>query len=692
MNHIIPTLLVLLSTAGGLVTAAETASPFFPLAGTLAENPYAQAALAKIPGILKAAVPEPGVAGVQQAMPKYTDLKRYADQTQLLVWAWLCPGTPHHQAPAVLAKIVARLDLLSTAQPGGTYFPLYPGKKDNHYNLFLLESFGVSAAALVHGAVAHLPSASVARWKEAMRVGLAYQAENPAGHQLDGEYGVIPNVDLRYLNALAAGIRLLGDVGDYRATSESLLTATEGHLLPDGAFHYFGGENECFSYHESNLRDLARYHVLMGSAKAKELIVRSRNYYPLSIAPGGVIEYTTAPSWKAMWNASGKTVGPQIVAHYADDAVNRGIAREEEARNPGYPEAYLSDLLIGMGCWDAGKPVAEAPDRVILPDANVGGFRARFGRFAVVGDARDHRSQVNPIRSENAARSQMQGRSFGISSRIGATVARADAGRGRLDAALLRVYPAVQFETDKPFWQGAATLADGGPGTAIIAGPRASLSIAYDMGSAKTGPTYVPRPGWRGLEAWHVTEDHLVGYVAVEATADGRAESLTARIALGYGRAGPDLLPKTIQTVSDGLWRYGDLMVRVVHSDFGAVRLDEAAPYFREEAPKATEIILGGGEPVARQPVPAGTRRGAVIEVYPAWAKPAEIAVTTTDGVVALTVAGRSSLRFNSASEPRTIAVPAGAQVHAASGPMAPAPTATIAPGAHVLVVTGKAD
>jgi hypothetical protein len=386
-----------------------------------------------------------------------------------------------------------------------------------------------------------------------------------------------------------------------------------------------------------------------------------------------------------MWNASGKTVGPQIAAYFADDAVNRGIAREEEARNPGYPEAYLSDLLIGMGCWDGGKPVAAAPDRVILPDANIGGFRARFGRFAVSADARDHRSLVNPIRSVNAARSAMKGTSLGVSSRIGATIARAETARGRLDAALLRVYPAVQLEADKPFWQGAATLADGEPGTAIVAGPRASLSIAYDMGSAKAGPTYVPRPGWRGLEAWHVSEDHLVGYVAVEATAEGQAESLTARVALGYGRAGSDLVPKTIAEAAPDTWRYGDLVVRVVQSDFGPVRIDGEAPYYREEAKKATEIILGGGDTAGRRAVPAGTRRAAVIEVYPAWAKPQDVRVSTEDGVVTLTV-GASSVRFNTAADARSITAPAGAHLVTAAGPQAGA--VAVAPGAHVLVVT----
>ena len=161
------------------------------------------------------------------------------------------------------------------------------------------------------------------------------------------------------------------------------------------------------------------------------------------------------------------------------------------------------------------------------------------------------------------------------------------------------------------------------------------------------------------MEAWCLSQDHLVGYLATEATVDTTVDSLTARIALGYGRAGSDLKPKTIEKLGESTWRYGDLVVRVVASTYGEASIDAEAPYFRDEWKKATEIILGAPAGSERLTVTAGTRREAVIEVYPAWASAdSSIALSHEGALVTLSLGqGRTVLHFNSGDKDL---VPAG--------------------------------
>lgn len=652
--------------AAASAAATEPLERFFPVSGDFSSNIYAQAASGHAGKILSRPV-DAGTARIEDLAPKFTAIRDFADATQVLVWAWLVPGSPLRGDEALGRQIAARMEVMTRLVNGGSYFSLFPGSSDNHYNVFFFESFAMSLLALRTHAPDLLPPELRSKCEQVLREGIEFQARDPNGHEKDGEYGIIPNIDMRYANLLALAAGILGEPA-HRAKADALVEVVGRHLLPDGAFHYMAGENESFSYHESVIRDLARYHFLTGSPRAKELIVGSKNYYPLSMEPGGVAEYASAPHWKAFWNGTGMLAGPEIVAFFSGDPVNRGIAREQSRLNPGMETVYLSDLLVAAGCHGAGAPVAPQPDNVIVPDANIGGFRGRFGRFSFLAGARDLRKTIPPIASENPAR-DFTGSHQGRATYVGAVVTDGPTRLQPLNAALLRVHSNVQIDAGKPLWQGSAYLSHNATDNVSATGDAGALSARYELGSADFGPRFVPRPGWIGSEGWLFEKDRMVGLVAVEATVDASVESLSGRIALGYGRTGPGLQPKTIEDLGGGLYGYGDLRVRIVDHNYQTFAIDPAAPYFRDTARTATEIILADRAPSGRLACPKGTRRFFVVEVFPAWGAPAKITHrTTSEGLIVLEVdGGRRTLIFNPSDAP-----------HPSSG-------GSLAPGAHLL-------
>lgn len=645
---LLPTFLLLGLSAAS--TARADLYRFFPVTGTPDTNPYARAALARVGAVLAKPVDPAAEGEILRAMPKYTDLYAFAGETQLLAFAYLTPRNPHHNAAPVRDALLARLDLLARAGEGGNPVRHYANVTDNHYNIFFFESFSFTHLALVSLAPDTVPPELKARIEKTLREGLTYQAQAPEGHELDGEYGIIPNIDLRYAVMLEVGARLF-DEPALSGKANSILGVVAKYLMPDGAFLYYGGENQSFSYQESCLRDLARLHFLARSDRALELARGAKNYYPLSMEPGGVAEYSSAPNWKAFWNGSGMATGPEIAAHLGLCPINRGIAREMLRRNPELRTAYTADLLIAAGCYDPQAPTAPQADNLIVADSNVGGFRGRFGRFSFVADARDRRKTIPPISAKDNERDFL-GTHLGKATYVGALVTDADDRFQPLNAALLRVHSAVTLDPSKPFWRGSAYLSHDSTDTVSSSSTVGGLSTRYGLGTANFGPTFTPTPGWEGREAWLFNRDHLVGLVELTATADATVDSLSGRIALGFGRTGPGLRAKSLETLDNNTYAYGDLRVRLLEHNYAALTIDTQAPYFRDTAKTATELVLIDKADQGKLTVPAGTKKHFLVEIYPATAATSNPARATLDsGIITLT-AGTSTLYFNPTNAP----------------------------------------
>ncbi len=647
-------------TVTATTVPATQAAQFFPVSQGVQNNPYAQAALKRVAKILDKKVEIDVPDEVLRAMPKYTNLREFADEVQLLVWAYVVPDSPRANDPALLAEIVKRMELASRAMQGGSYFARYKPTNDNHYNVFFYESFAYTYLALKTLKPDAIPADARERWERVIREGLEFQAKNPEGHELNGEHGIIPNIDLRYIVLLETGAKLFGDPS-LSAKASRLLDYVAKYELPDGAFQYYGGENESFSYQESCIRDLARLHTLTGDPRAAKMIVAAKNYYPLSIEPGGVAEYATAPHWKAFWNGSGMLAGPEMVGHFANDPVNRGIAREQRHRNPDLATVYLSDLVIAAGFVDApDAPTAPQVDGRLVADANIAGFRGRFGRFSFLADARDRRKTLPALTAKDDTR-DFVGTHQGKATYVSAVTVADDDRFQPIDAAVLRVHSAVTTDASKPFWRGSAYLSHNSTDAVSFTPEFGALSARYELGSATYGPKFLPTTGWEGHEAWFFTKDRMVGYVEIEATADATVESISGRVALGFGRAGPGLKAKEIAELSPGLYSYGDLRVRIVQHTYRELRIDRAAPYYRDANPTATELILIDAQQGGKLSVKKGERRSFVVEVFPAWASADEQigASEQPDGVIALRVnGGGSTLFLNRSSSPAIVTAP----------------------------------
>lgn len=104
----------------------------------------------------------------------------------------------------------------------------------------------------------------------------------------------------------------------------------------------------------------------------------ARWYYPLSITPQGVAEYSSAPCWKHYWNATKGTATAAIVSLMERCRYNAQVARNDpESANWLAATTYL--------------PVEPQPwwDIAILHDGNTEGTRGRFGRYSFCSTSRN---------------------------------------------------------------------------------------------------------------------------------------------------------------------------------------------------------------------------------------------------------------------------------------------------------------
>lgn len=444
-----------------------------------------------------------------------------------------------------------------------------------------------------------------------------------------------------------------------------LVAAQADNLYPDGGWAYIGTQNESCGYHGADTTLLARYWLSSGDATAKDLLVRSQWYGPLSVEAGGVADYWTPPSWKQMWNGGGSN-GSEVVASLSG---NRYLRTQLDAglAHPGV------DLLATL-LYRRDVPGAPLPDHYTVLDRNLQGPRARYGRFSYAATTR----VPNPDEP-------------GKATLMGAMIVDPPGSRAYpLHAALMEAMPKVRLTLPGgklPVW---AWLTHHDSNAVTVGRHFAALSSEYGMHTFASSTKGAEVP-WTGFQAWLGLRDRLVGLLELAPRGAPIGEEVAAVFRLGVGgtAAGP---VKDLRATSERDFEFGDL------------RLTVHAHNFAQVAPVETKVRVTKAWELTFRDRPSDQPRWCVVELRPAWATGALTAarVVTPDGVTALRVAGpglRCTLLRNRGRADVTVGLAdtllpgVRATLHAGGAVRTPPPAQVVLPaGAQALVVCSDDD
>ncbi len=555
----------------------------------------------------------------------------------ILAQAWRHPVSSAYRQPAVWAQMQRLLDGVVRHARRGKWWREKPGTGDPNINRFTL----LPLLELFLGVGAHLDPRRRTRCLEVIAAAAEVQAEEYHRHRRRkaGEY---PNMDAFFMLIMELAARAL-DRADYHRLAWEYFGYLESCLFPDGGLAYYKGTNECEIYHQINVLALTRYWELTRSAPVLELLRRTLPYYPNAVEPSGAPDYFTDPYWKHDFNRP-LPLAPDILATLFPDAPEAGAHRwlANVLRRKFDPMAMHN--ICGLAFWAMeywrNEPGCKPPDRIIRRDASINGLRGRFGAFswaATAGVCRD---------------------TF-----VGAMVADAFEDAAVLQAAGVEVAFAKPVRTDPnhPYYNRRAgrgafvgghnyfqrTLLDRAQGVLGVVAPLFVNEIAWNE--------LLPDCGWRTRQLWWLSGARLVGMLAVEALPGAAA----ARAVSVYFRLGGST---TAVRERRGIHTCSRLNLRIVKHSFGKAELVPGYEFFLDARPTSTELVLSS--PARKH---AGARYTALVEIFPAGRRPADIRPLTDAEHLGFTVrsAGRPILAMlNDHPHPvkinKSLAVPPG--------------------------------
>ncbi|MEM0964781.1 MAG: hypothetical protein AAGJ81_01350 [Verrucomicrobiota bacterium] len=584
-------------------------------------NPYVEGALAEIDSQLSKPDKEflLGEAGVKQFIPGESDVplksRTIADEMRLFAWAGLHPKSPYRGDPEVLKRALRRAHAYTDA-----YNRTETMVQDLRINdFFACYSMMDALLILKTGCPDLLLPIQRERWDEtAERAGAFwyafiddnhngwYSENNPRGFGSFCNHNVTEGMIVQF-----AGMYLGNE--KYKEVGSRVVAMQRDNQYPDGAFAYIRNQNEILGYHGVNIEKFVRHYELTGDPIAKELLLNSRNYYPLTVEPGNTNEWWSNPVWKYQWNSSGYGPYQDIIAGITGCPYSKAIAKQELEYRGG-----KINHIIAAPYYRSSIEAADLPTDFFVFDRNIQGPRSRFGRFATAMVGRDY---GNDDSGKMAFAGCM-------------VIDPIDHRRHPLNAAVKAIYPRVRLRDNSEDWRDCAYLSHDERTTVSTGHSFGSLATSHDL--ARTAPAQATFPvDWSANQQWISLPDRIIGMVEVFPK-DGHqsAYGVSGRIRLGYGRAGP-LRPKEMEKVDDLNYEYGDLKIRLYENNYEGIST-EVSGILRDSARNATEIVLTDspeGESERRR-YSEDERRFFTVEAMPEWAEPADSVEVIREGDV----------------------------------------------------------
>lgn len=559
-----------------------------------------------------------GTAAVN-SLPTYTDPFRVAGQTNVLLWAFLDEYSPFAGNEYILTQILSDLERTTYLAVEGNAQHYY-NNKDSNYNLFYYSQYNIAYLKLKTMYPCFVLPSMQRRWEQHITEGITYQEHNNPTIGT-GHYA---NVDMLLLNMYAAAGRIL-DNPAYMERAEDILAKNKARLLPDGGAPYIGNENEIVHYHNAILRDVARYQLLTGSEAAADYIRATANYYPLTLDNNGAAEYGTALIWKQNWASGGKLMGPVIAAHYAQDGRNQAIAQEQIANNPTLISMNNEDFIIAAACWDDTIEPEPWNGDGIQADANIGGFRGRFGGFSYFADTRSRTIPADYTPDLGADNAFSRGTHPGKPTYVGAMLSE-EHGLNPISGAVSKVYSAVRTAWTGNELADQAAFSNHSTEYLLMEETMAAMSAGYQLGNYGASKMKWTAADAQGNELWYFDGSRMIGYV--EAEAAGRVYGQAGKIQLFGGNSDSYqyTAEKQPEQQPDGSYLFGGLRITVHDTNYQSSRVDTDVPVINANIHKsggarASELVLYDTQYGTAYP---GGRRYFVVEIAPQEAEPTQ--------------------------------------------------------------------
>jgi len=585
-------------------------------------NPIAADALKRVETLIGENNRYPKKFSYERSPPGGGEFYDMTQEALLLTQAFCHPQSPYAGSPKLVGPMLRRFtaiyDRLS-ADPKQLFdFGVSPGLTD----MYLL--LKTSCPDLI------IPSLQE-EWEAAIRRNTeAIVAKKRAEFESSTSAGSWVNADIRYIETLYLASVLFNDPS-YRRLADQGLNYVAMSLLPDGAFHYVHLQNEVFTYHEANIVALARMVQIADVSLAHQLIVGSRWYYPLSIEPRGVAEYSTASFWKPYWNRSTGGGGATIVADVCDCPHNARVARIQPVRNPTLWMAafYRSDL-------DA----APAEDNFILYDRNIQGARGRFGDYSFSATARDYEDDN-------------RGKGTFVGCILLYPEGKLPEGVREgwpLNAAVHQVANQVRFAHGRDDFRrmNHHSLAQNEKNACAVTGEVVGLTTVHSLSHYASEP--VP---WEGQQQWILTPWRMAGLVRLTALEEQRAYSIGGTVKTVSGRQFWGIAHPW-QNPEDHLYQYGGIHIRIHDTDYPVVTTANIDT-FSGNVKKSGRLELLDNESEQQQiTYEKGHSRFFLTEIYPECSGPAKSVTHNTleNGLVELTLVEADSTQYRIVHNP----------------------------------------
>lgn len=510
-----------------------------------------------------------------------------SNEALMLVQAFCHPQSPYVDDPAIIAPIFRRFT---------AYFeyltPQNPVFKDFGSNEVIADAYLIFRS--VHPEL--IPPTARKLWESELMLNADSTLALRKGDYFDASksHGLV-NSDVGYVLDLAVAYRLFKKP-EYFTGVEAGLRFIATSVLPDGGTDYFDYQNEGFSYHGIVVTCLARIAQLTELPEAWSMLRGLKWYYPLSVEPGGVAEWGSAPSWHHYWNVLDGTAESMIISSVTQDPYNKNISERGKASNANLWLASFYNSKI------VAKP---APDNYIVFDKNIQGPRGRYGQWSFFGTGRNF--------GDNDKR--------GKSNYVGCMVLDDPKGFWPLNAALQDAGMEVLKEPKASY---SDELKRKMRVISLAAKEKTATSVGSDCGALGSNSLLSLFTGdalpWRQKQVWIFTPERIIGLVTLSAEDNVTAFGLEGDLLL-LSRGLNSGTKKQLITVGQNRYTYGNLNVNIYGSDFDGIGTEET-DVFTPSGKGSVRLMLmdksakAGGVSTS---YPKGTQHYYVVEICPKW-------------------------------------------------------------------------
>ena len=484
--------------------------------------------------------------GVQLTNPSFKTILTPSlyDEVWYASMAYFHPQSPYYHNPLALKRTQTLLDSMLTNWSNNLYTTSFNYTVEATYAYLLLKTYLPDS----------IPTDRKPIWEKGITNLITATLKKPLMYDSLMVGSVWLNGDIRFAIATVLGGTAIGDtaaVAKARNVVENVMTKC---LLPDGGTHYYGYQNENFTYHTPTKKYFLIYWLISQNQTVLN-VLKAMNHYPLLMqhpVGKGFGEYIAIPAWKPYYNSNMLEYVAAISAYLTEDPYSWTMGKNANA----FELAFI---------WKSGLNALPVPANFVLYDKNSMGPRYRVGNWGAVGTLRDVASALPELNESNLpmatlmAGKQTFAGAYALTPNASATTYPMNS---VFQAAAIIVKTKTGKETD--YNRGNVNSFLSGFENNSITKTRTIYGMATRY---KVVDRIMNKSSFDGMQQWVFTQDRLVGMIELEAVANTTCYGLGTRFCFVGGRLGVSGKYKKLIRLNDSTYQYGLLNLKVIKQD-----------------------------------------------------------------------------------------------------------------------------